>query len=126
MQLPERTEDAGVERWPLDPLERHAGALCISARDDVVRTWGLVGIGRPELVVRGCPGELVEVAKALLWDLARWVVSTHQRLEPGDVVRRGDAEARLEPCDDGLELWEHDPAQGGFVPGLARALDASR
>ncbi len=60
-----------------------------------MRTWGLATIDRCELVIRDCAPALVEEAKALLRDLAGWVVSTNGRLEAGEEIRCGDGRVRL-------------------------------
>lgn len=110
------------ETWHPNPRERRPGTLCVSARGGEVRTWGLATINRPELLIRDCPPALVEEAKALLWDLAGWVVSTNHRLEPGEELCCGEGRVRLEAADEGLELWELDAECGAFVPGLGGVL----
>jgi hypothetical protein len=121
--MSESVNGRGKQSWDRDPLAREPGALCVSACGGVVRTWGLGVIDRPELVIRDCPPELVEDAKALLWDLAGWVVSTNCRLCAGELGALGEGALRLALCDEGLELWERDPQQGGYVPGLRRTLE---
>lgn len=113
---------AETERWHPNPEARRPGTLCISARGGEVRTWGLGTIDRSELLIRNCPPALVEEAKALLWELAGWVVSTNHRLEPGEELAGREGRVRFVASDEGLELWELDAARGAFVPGLGSLL----
>lgn len=110
------------DAWHPDPGARKPGALCVSSRGGEVRTWGLATIDHPELVIRDCPAALVEEAKALLWNLAGWVVSSDCRLEHGEEICCGEDRVRLVAGDEGLELWELDLATGTFVPGIGGLL----
>jgi hypothetical protein len=108
--------------WQPNPDERQPGSLCISARGGEARTWGLATIDRAELLIRDCPAELIEEAKALLLELAGWVVSSNTLLEAGEELWWAESRVRLVASDEGLELWEYDSEQGGFVPGLSLLL----
>jgi hypothetical protein len=113
---------ADTESWHPDPNACNPGTLCVSARGSEVRTWGLCTIDRAEMVIRDCPSALLAEAKALLWDLAGWVVSSNHRLEHGEEISCGEGCVRFSAGEEGLELWELDATRGAFVPGVGGLL----